>query len=228
MNKLIVREKEDKKKITRRQLLKMVAGTITAGPFLYLFLTMTEGEGYSFSLRPPGAAPREIFNTLCIRCGKCAKMCPYNAIKMADINYGIAVGTPYLIVRETPCYLCSDIPCISACPTSALDHSVKKREQINMGIAIITDREACLSLNGIRCEVCYRTCPLIDKAITLKTQPNLRTGRHTIFEPVIHKDRCVGCGQCEHNCVLEKPAIRVFPEEIISGEVGKHYIFGWK
>ena len=220
--------REIDKTISRRQVLKAMAGVAIAGPFLFIFLTMTGKKGYPFFLRPPGAVREEVFNTLCIRCGKCAKVCPYRAIKIADISAGVAAGTPYIIARETLCYLCPDLPCLSACPTSALDHSIKEREQIHIGTALITDREECLSLNGIRCEVCYRTCPLIDRAITLKTLPNPRTGRHTIFEPVIHKKECVGCGQCEHNCVLEKPAIRVFPEEIIAGQLGKHYIYSWK
>ena len=212
--------------VSRRSLLRSAAGTVSGGLTLYMLLGML-GAGKYF-LKPPGAAKDELFNSLCIRCGKCAKMCPYDAVKITDMDGGRAIGTPYLIARQAPCYLCADFPCIDACPTNALDHKVVLREQVKMGTAIINDRETCLSLNGIRCEVCYRACPLIDKAIILETYRNIRTGRHAIFEPVIRKDECVGCGICEYKCVLEKPAIRVFPADVIAGEIGKHYMFGWK
>ena len=78
-----------------------------------------------------------------------------------------------------------------------------------MGTAVIIDRETCLSIRGLRCEVCYRQCPLIDKAITIEPRHNTRTGEHTIMEPVIHKEKCVGCGICEKSCVLPKSVIVV-------------------
>ena len=81
-----------------------------------------------------------------------------------------------------------------------------------MGIAAITDRENCLSLNGLRCEICYRVCPLIDKAITIAKRENIITKRHTIFEPIIHSNSCTGCGICEHSCPLDVPAITVIPK----------------
>ncbi len=82
-------------------------------------------------------------------------------------------------------------------------------EKIRMGTAVIVDRENCLSLRGLRCEVCYRQCPLIDKAITIEPRHNPRTGEHTIMEPVVHREKCVGCGICENVCVREKPVIVV-------------------
>ena len=46
-----------------------------------------------------------------------------------------------------------------------------------MGLAVIVDQENCLSYQGLRCEVCYRVCPLIDRAIKLETRHNARTGK---------------------------------------------------
>jgi ferredoxin-type protein NapG len=78
-----------------------------------------------------------------------------------------------------------------------------------MGTAVIVDRENCLSIRGLRCEVCYRNCPLLDKAITLELRHNERTGSHTIMEPFVHRDKCVGCGICEKSCVRENAVIVV-------------------
>ena len=145
----------------------------------------------------------------CIKCGKCAQACPYSSIKMTGGEAGVGIGTPHIVVREVPCYLCPDIPCAKACPSGALDNKLVDVEKITMGTAVIVDRENCLSLRGLRCEVCYRQCPLIDKAITIEARHNQRTGAHSIMEPVIHRDKCVGCGICENVCVRDKPVIVV-------------------
>ena len=81
-----------------------------------------------------------------------------------------------------------------------------------MGTAVIVDRQNCLSIGGLRCEVCYRNCPLMDKAITIETRHNERTGVHAIMEPVVHRDKCVGCGICEKTCVRETPVIVILDE----------------
>ena len=198
--------------ITRRRFLKdgvaaPLALAAAAGSISTLFLRRADAR--SFYLRPPGALEEKLFLAACIKCGKCAQVCPYNAVKMAGGEAGIGIGTPHIIARETPCYLCPDIPCAKACPSGALDRNLNDVEKIRMGTAVIVDRENCLSIRGLRCEVCYRQCPLIDKAITIEPRHNQRTGTHSIMEPVIHRDKCVGCGICENACVLEKPVIVV-------------------
>ena len=96
-----------------------------------------------------------------------------------------------------------------------------------MGLAVLVDKETCLNFQGLRCDVCYRVCPLIDKAITLELRHNERTGRHTVFEPVVHSDSCTGCGKCEQACVLKTAAIKVYPVSLAKGEIGDHYRLGW-
>ncbi len=172
-----------------------------------VYLRPAQAKG--FYLRPPGAITEQRFLAACVRCGKCAQVCPYRSIKLAGGEAGVGIGTPYIEPRENPCYLCPDLPCVKACPSGALDRQLREVEKVRMGTAVIIDREGCLSIRGLRCEVCYRQCPLIDKAITLETRHNTRTGEHTIMEPVIHKDKCVGCGICEKVCVRDKPVIVV-------------------
>lgn len=198
--------------ITRRRFLKdgllaPLALAAAGGSVATLFLRRADARG--FYLRPPGALEEGRFLAACIKCGKCAQACPYNSIKMAGGEAGVGIGTPHIIARETPCYLCPDLPCAQACPSGALDSTLKDVEKVRMGTAVIVDRENCLSLRGLRCEVCYRQCPLIDKAITILPHHNQRTGVHSIMEPVVHRDKCVGCGICENACVREKPVIVV-------------------
>ncbi len=180
------------------------------------------------ALRPPGALPEELFLAACVRCGLCVRDCPYDTLRLADLTDGPAPGTPYFVAREVPCEMCEDIPCRAACPTGALDPALTAIEDARMGLAVLVDRETCLNWQGLRCDVCYRVCPLIDRAITLEMQPNPRTGAHALFIPTVHSEACTGCGKCERACVLEEAAIKVLPLAVAKGRVGSHYRWGWR
>jgi len=179
------------------------------------------------ALRPPGALPEAEFLGACVRCGLCVRDCPYGTLKLSAFGDDVPVGTPFFSARNVPCELCEDIPCVKACPTGALSKELKDINNSRMGLAVLIDHENCLNYQGLRCDVCYRICPLIDKAITLDPQQNPRTGAHTLFIPVVHADACTGCGKCEKACVLEEAAIKVLPIALARGELGHHYRLGW-
>ncbi|HUF81315.1 MAG TPA: ferredoxin-type protein NapG [Burkholderiales bacterium] len=180
------------------------------------------------ALRPPGARAEPEFLGACVRCGMCVRDCPYHILDLARAGQDVATGTPYFTARSGPCEMCDDIPCVKACPTGALDHELKDIDKARMGLAVLVDHETCLNFQGLRCDVCYRVCPLIDKAITLEPQHNARTGKHTLFIPTVHSDQCTGCGKCEKACVLEAAAIRVLPRRLAQGAGGTHYRLGWE
>jgi len=180
------------------------------------------------ALRPPGALAESDFLAACVRCGLCVRDCPFDTLKLAQWTDPLANGTPYFTAREVACEMCDDIPCVVACPTGALDPSLTQIDAARMGLAVLTDRETCLNLLGLRCDVCYRVCPLMDKAITLEIERNERTGMHARFIPTVHADSCTGCGICEHACVLEQAAIRVLPIDLAKGQIGDHYRLGWE
>lgn len=180
------------------------------------------------AIRPPGALAEKDFLGACVRCGLCVRDCPYKILDLAKPEQPIATGTPYFVARKLPCEMCEDIPCVKACPTGALDHKLTDINNARMGLAVLVDHETCLNFLGLRCDVCYRVCPLIDQAITLDPQHNERTGRHTMFIPAVHSDKCTGCGKCEKGCVLEVAAIKVYPVQLAKGEMGKHYRLGWE
>jgi len=180
------------------------------------------------AIRPPGALPEDQFNGACIRCGLCVRDCPFNMIRLAELGEPVPTGTPFFYAREKGCEMCEDIPCVAACPTNALDHALTDINEARMGIAVLVDHENCLAFLGLRCEVCYQICPVRDEAITLERQHNARSGKHAFFIPVVHSDRCTGCGKCEEACVLEQAAIKVLPEHLAKGELGPHYRIGWK
>lgn len=180
------------------------------------------------AIRPPGALAEEDFQGACIRCGLCVRDCPPQILELAKPESSVATGTPYFVARKLPCEMCVDIPCVKACPTGALDHQLTDIAKSRMGLAVLIDHETCLNFLGLRCDVCYRVCPLIDKAITLETVHNQRTTSHAMFLPTVHSDACTGCGKCEKACVLDEAAIRVYPIKLAKGELGSHYQLGWE
>jgi ferredoxin-type protein NapG len=196
-----------------------------------------EGKSSPLILRPPGALSEKEFIASCIKCGMCVEACPYDALVLAEPGDNKPIGTPYFTPRTNPCYMCKDIPCVTACPTESLDKSLvsdkdesgELKLNINlakMGLAVI-DRETCIAYAGIQCDACYRECPSIDKALTEEYIRIERTGKHAMRAPVVHSDACTGCGRCENACVTRKASIFVLPREIAMGKPSERYIMGW-
>jgi len=145
-------------------------------------------------LRPPGAQAEALFQALCIRCGKCAQVCPPNAIQLNG------AGLPYIDARTKPCDP-SCRKCPTVCPTGAL--TLAPDEPIFMGTAEV-DHETCLAWQGTLCRSCFAACPLQGKALKLDE-------RASVWRPVVDPRHCVGCGICEHVCPAESAAIRIRP-----------------
>ena len=133
----------------RRKFLKGVGG--------FSLVALATGAGIYFApklksdrllLRPPGAVPEDDFLKLCIKCGQCLQVCPYDSIKLEDISGGASVGMAYINPLERGCYLCSAFPCILACPTGALDHEKDELKYVHMGMAVIVNESACLALTN--------------------------------------------------------------------------------
>jgi len=206
---------------------RMISGVALLGIGLGLY-TKESKSLPAYALRPPGVKSEDDFLSACIRCGLCVRDCPYDILKLSKLAEPVALGTPYFEARKVPCEMCEDIPCVKACPTGALDKELTNIDDARMGLAVIVDQETCLNYQGLRCDVCHRVCPLLNEAITLEPRHNQRSGKHTLFIPVVHSDKCTGCGKCERACVLEAAAIKVLPLELAKGELGHHYRLGWE
>ena len=215
----------------RRKFINSVAAAAGGGCLLALGAGLYSKSASALpaqALRPPGALPEGDFLAACVRCGLCVRDCPYDTLKLSDLGDPVATGTPYFTARKVACEMCEDIPCVKACPTGALDRQLTDINKAKMGLAALVDHESCLNFLGLRCDVCYRVCPVIDKAITLETQHNPRSDRHAMLLPTVHSDACTGCGKCEKSCVLPEAAIKVFPRQLAQGALPAHYRKGWE
>lgn len=227
MNKI---EPSAQDRVTRRRFMAKIARTAGGVGLFSMALGLFTRQARSLpalALRPPGALPEKDFLAACIRCGLCVRDCPYPTLSLSSFGEDVPVGTPYFIARQAPCEMCEDVPCVKACPTGALDPDMTDIYKSDMGLAVLIDEETCLNFNGLRCDVCYRVCPLLGEAITLERHHNQRTNKHAMFIPTVHSDKCTGCGKCERSCVLEKAAIRVLPRHLAKGQIGEHYRLGW-
>ncbi len=216
----------------RRRFLKDAASVAGGAGLLALGAGMYAKQASALpatAIRPPGALAESEFLAACIRCGLCVRDCPYDTLKLAELGDSVATGTPYFEARDIPCEMCEDIPCVVACPSGALVRELTDIGEARMGLAVLIDQENCLNFLGLRCDVCYRVCPVIDKAITLERMHNPRSDRHAMLLPTVHSDHCTGCGKCEKACVLPgESAIKVLPIKLAQGSKAEHYLRGWE
>ncbi|MBI4912685.1 MAG: 4Fe-4S dicluster domain-containing protein [Acidobacteria bacterium] len=170
-------------------------------------------------LRPPGALDEFEFLTACTRCDKCIKACPQDSIRKAGGGAGLGVNTPYLEVRSMPCFLCTDLPCIPACPDGALlwptrtlasGEVLDGPRAVKMGTARILE-DLCLTFSGEDkepqvCRTCVDRCPYPGVAIAI---PDTEDG--SVPHPRVIEECCTGCGLCVFGCPTPKAAIIVEP-----------------
>jgi len=192
------------------------AGTLLAGFVAGKLEEAIEGMGPKM-LRPPGALDELAFLTECTRCDRCIQACPQGALRRAPAGAGLAMGTPFMVPREMPCFLCERLPCVAACPDGALvwpramAEGGAEREgpaAVRIGVAHIK-KTRCLAFEtparpAEPCRACIDRCPYPGKAITLRIH-----GKSRIAHPVVLEDGCTGCGMCEYACPAPRPGIAV-------------------
>lgn len=152
-------------------------------------------------VRPPGAISEGSFLETCTRCGACASACTFFAIKRVMTPGSFDEGTPSLLMRDTYCRLCKDLPCAAACKSGALRLPDPPAEP-RLGTAEVSPA-LCLRASDQSCSLCVTACPEKYSAISL-----------TIYAAFPHVDheRCTGCGACEAACIVRpEPAVTITP-----------------
>ncbi len=161
-------------------------------------------------LRPPGAISEKAFLQACSRCDECIHACPKDAIQRAPKKMGFLIhNTPYIDPMRNPCVMCTDLPCIPACPDGAL-LPVQELSDVSMGYAIL-DKKKCQAYGDTFCQQCVIDCP-VPGAI------------HQVDDkPIIDKNICTGCGVCMRSCsTVNIPlAIKIKPQMVIDYQLHK-------
>jgi len=130
----------------RRDFLKKTTG--------FSILLLATGAGVYYApklkanepiLRPPAAVKESEFLKLCIKCGQCLQVCPYDSILLEDIDGGASYGMAYIDPTKRGCYLCEAFPCVLACPTGALEHEHDDIKYVDMGVAVVVNENACIA-----------------------------------------------------------------------------------
>jgi ferredoxin-type protein NapG len=168
-----VTEKQNKKPITRRKFLKTSTLVVAGSAVAFGAASVPLLKKDHLLLRPPGALDEDIFLASCIKCGQCLQVCPPQVIKLAGISQGFGIGTPYIVPREGGCILCSGLPCVLACPTGALAHELSLGKDAEMGLAVISHPDTCLSIRGVN-DLVYRLENLQKKKTPSPDQTELK------------------------------------------------------
>ncbi len=126
---------ENKFNINRRQFIVQSGFSIAALGAIGVganYLKNLNTENAKTLLRPPGAVSEEEFIYACIKCGLCVQICPIEAVKLAGIDEGLSIGTPYIDPRKQACdFSCDAMQCVETCPTAALDFLPFKKQGEN-------------------------------------------------------------------------------------------------
>lgn len=195
----------------RRQVITSVAAGVAMVPLVRLGSLARRPE--EFLIRPPGAQDEGEFLARCIRCGECMKVCLTKGLQPVLWEAGLeGLYTPKLVPRLGYCsYSCT--LCGQVCPTGAIPRlEPVVKQNLPLGTAAINRTRCIPYTEGADCLVCEEHCPVSPKAITFNTAEVLnRQGKKMLVKlPVVHPDRCIGCGHCEHVCpVGGEAAIRV-------------------
>ena len=166
-------EKQSKRPISRRTFLKTSTLVVAGSAIAYGAVSVPLLRKDRLLLRPPGALDEDVFLASCIKCGQCLQVCPPQVIKLAGISQGFGVGTPYIIPREGGCILCSGLPCVLACPTGALAHELSLGKDAEMGLAVISGPDTCLSVRGVN-DLVFRLENLPKKKTSSADQTELK------------------------------------------------------
>ncbi len=175
-------DKQSQANISRRKFLKTSTLVVTGAAIAYGAVSVPLLRRERLLLRPPGALNEDLFLASCIKCGQCLQVCPPQVIRLAGIGQGFGIGTPFIIPRDGGCILCSGLPCVLACPTGALSHDLSLGKDAQMGLAVISHPDTCLSVRGVN-DLVFRLENLHKK----RTSSQIQTELKNVLMSLIHR-----------------------------------------
>lgn len=147
-------------------------------------------------IKLPGIESLAHFFNYCNKCYQCVSACQHEAIQVCHDKNSRFDSYPVIEPEIQPCFICSEFPCVKACPTGALqmDHIQKP-----LGYAKLNPIN-CLTYYDSFCQSCINNCPRTNKAIYSDSNGH----------PTIDIIECYGCGICQHVCPATPSGIQVY------------------
>jgi ferredoxin-type protein NapF len=173
----------------------------TFGMMAALVIPKVTDLNNGLEIRPPGAIDR--FNTLCIRCGSCIKVCPTQILKQNE-RMGFGLLTPVVEFHGNYCLETCNA-CSIVCPSGSITaFQIEEKKILKMG-KIVVNEDTCLLMKLRECGICKPACYY--KAIDI-----VEIGRNSLqMMPLIKGSDCTGCGACiavcPENCFQIGPII---------------------
>lgn len=149
------------------------------------------------AIRPPGSIEVNHFNTLCIRCGSCIKVCPTKILEQ-ETQLGLGLLTPKIKFKEGYCLENCNL-CSVVCPSGAISHySIEEKHRHKVGNTVV-NFSRCLLMKQKECAICKQACHY--DAIKFVEADN----QSIKMKPAINDLNCNGCGACviicPENCI---------------------------
>ncbi|MFQ5660912.1 MAG: 4Fe-4S dicluster domain-containing protein [Gammaproteobacteria bacterium] len=150
-------------------------------------------------IRPPYALDELEFLLACTRCDKCIEACPHQVIFSLPARLGAQVaGTPALDLLNKGCRLCEEWPCVMACePKALLFPAPSPLRPLPQLASAAINTQSCLPYHGPECGACAGSCPVPGALIWDGARPRIDPGK------------CIGCGLCRENCIVDPKAIDI-------------------
>jgi len=145
-------------------------------------------------ITPPGSASARNMNRHCTACQLCVSACPNNVLRpssdpMRFMQPEMSFERGYC---RPECTHCSQV-----CPTGAIQ-AIRREDKpfIHIGHAVWIEQNCIPVANGDHCGACAKHCP----ADAIQMVDHTTADGRTVQVPAVDKERCIGCGKCEHLC----------------------------
>ncbi len=180
-------------------------------------------------IRPPYAINELDFLLACTRCGDCIPACPHQVIFPLSARVGVkAMGTPALDLLNKGCHLCSDWPCVQACPEGALllpfvesmEEKSSEAVEVKPGKAVEASSEDQVNEKTAAPPLPQLASASINKQNCLPysgpecgaCEASCPVPGALVWDsqkPDIDNTVCVGCGLCRQACIMQPSAITI-------------------
>ncbi|MDR0336336.1 MAG: 4Fe-4S dicluster domain-containing protein [Planctomycetaceae bacterium] len=181
------------------------------------------------SIVPPGALGAQNMKRNCTACQLCISACQNNVLRPS--HKLTTLMQPEMSFERGYCRP-ECIECSSVCPTDAIKPiTTADKSAISIGHAVWIKEHCIVNKDNLQCSNCERHCPtnaitlvprdlsLNDKSENTPKDSSKDAPEDSLKIPAIDKERCIGCGACEHLC----PA-RPFSAIYVEGNLRHHSI----